>query len=72
MSESFGLGDGSNDLTNTFAMTDTKVAEASRMSRHPTSMGRWPRGTTVVRVILGAIVAIILGGWLVTLLAAAR
>jgi len=72
MSESFGLGDGMNDLTHTRAMTDAKVAEATRMPRHPTAMGRWPKSATVVRVIVVAVAAIVLGGWLVTLLTAAR
>jgi hypothetical protein len=72
MSESFGLGDGTNDLTDTRAMTDAKVTEAARLPRHPTDMGRWPKSATVVRVIVAAVAAIVLGGWLVTLLTAAR
>jgi len=72
MSEGFGLGDGMNDLTHTRAMTDAKVAEATRMPRHPTDMGRWPRGATVVRLILAAAAAIVIGSWLLTLLTAAR
>lgn len=72
MSEGFGLGDGMNDLSNMSGSTDAKLAEARRTQRHATDMGRWPSAATVVRVIAIGVAAIVVGGWLVTLITATR
>lgn len=72
MSEAFGLGDGMNDLTHTMAMTDVKVAEATRTSRHRPAAGRWPGPGGLLRIVGAAFLVLVAGGWLVTLITAAR
>jgi hypothetical protein len=68
MSDSFGLGDGSTDLSNVRAVAEAKVADAQRQQPNPVDAGRWPRGVTVVRLLVALVVAIVLLGWLLTAL----
>lgn len=72
MSEGFGPGDGFRDQSHAYALTETQVAEARRTADLARGTGRWPAGKTLVRAIVLAIVAFVAGGWILTLLNAAR
>ena len=66
MSEGFGLGDGSNDLSGLRGLADSKVSEAQRLQRGSVGMGRWPDAGTVVRVLIAGLVGIVILGWAIT------
>jgi len=68
MTDSFGLGDGPRDLSTTPAIAETRVADAQRQQPHALDAGRWPRGITVVRVVLALAGAVVLAGWALTAL----
>jgi hypothetical protein len=66
MSEGFGLGDGSNDLSGTPGLADSTITEANRRNRGRTTAGRWPDVGTVLRVLLLAVGLIVVVGWVLT------
>lgn len=50
------------------ALATTKVDEAQRRGRTRLDTGRWPSAGTVVRVVVLSLAAIVVIGWLLTLL----
>ncbi|MGZ9159571.1 MAG: hypothetical protein ACXW4T_00285 [Candidatus Limnocylindrales bacterium] len=68
MSESFGLGDGMNDLGHVRAIAESKAADARLAPHHDVDAGRWPTGVTVGRVLIGILGAVVVGGWILTAL----
>ena len=66
MSEGFGLGDGSNDLSGVRGLTDSKVSDARRREPGATNEGRWPEVGSVIRVLLAAFVVVVILGWAIT------
>jgi hypothetical protein len=68
MSEAFGLGDGMNDMGNIRPLAESAVADARRKRHGHCDTGRWPGAGTVVRVLVLSFVAIVCGGWLLTVL----
>ena len=68
MGEAFGLGDGSNDLSGTSGLAESRPAEAGRQERQVADRGRWPGPGTVLRVVGLCFLALVVGGWLLTVL----
>ena len=66
MAEGFGLGDGNNDFSGLRPLAESKVSEAQGRHRGHVDTGRWPGAGAVLRVLLLAFGAIVLVGWLVT------
>ena len=72
MSEGFGGQEGWRNVNDAIALGETQVAEAGRSARFARDPGRWPETRTMARAVVLTIAAIIVGGWLLTLLTAAR
>jgi hypothetical protein len=72
MSEGFGPGDGFRDQSHAFAVTETQVAEARRVAHLARDPGRWPSGRPSARTVALAIIALVAGGWILTILNAPR
>jgi hypothetical protein len=68
MSGPFGLGDGVRDQSAAQALAETQVADAHRHQPNAVQLGRWPRGVTILRVLIGLVGAIVLLGWALTAL----
>jgi len=68
MSGSFGMGDGLRDQSTVRAIAETQVSDARRQRPHAVDAGGWPRGVSVIRVILALLGAIVLAGWTLTAL----
>lgn len=61
MSDSFGLGDGVNDLSGTPGLAESRVADAQRERSSHLEAERWPSTGTILRrlgLVLLALVAI--------------
>jgi hypothetical protein len=66
MSQGFGLGDGPYDLSATPGLADSQASAARQTHRDRVSVGRWPAPGTIVRVLLLALIAIVVIGWVLT------
>lgn len=72
MSDGFGGLEGWGNPNDSTGVADTQVAEARRSAQLGVDTGRWPETRTMARAVLLTIAAIVVGGWLLTLLNAAR
>ena len=72
MSDGFGGLEGWGNPNDSTGVADTRVADARRSGQLGIDTGRWPEARTVAGVVLFMIVAIVGGGWLLTLVNAAR
>jgi hypothetical protein len=68
MSDSFGLGDGVNDLSGTSGLADARATDARRAGGHPIATGRWPSTGTFLRAVALIVVAAVVAGWALTVL----
>ena len=68
MSEGFHVG--ANDALNARALAEARAIEAGLPSKRHIDAPRWPGAGTLVRRVGLAILAIIVAGWLLTLLSA--
>ena len=72
MSEGFGGLEGWGNPNDSTGVADTKVSDVRRSAQLGSDTGRWPEGRTIARLVLLTVAAIVGGGWLLTLLNAAR
>ena len=72
MSDGFGGLEGWGNPNDSTGVADTRVKDARRSAQLGIDTGRWPEPRTMARLVLLTIAAIVGGGWLLTLLNAAR
>ena len=72
MSDGFGGLEGWGNPNDSTGVADARVADARRSAQLGIDTGRWPEARPIARVVLLTIAAIVCGGWLLTLLNAAR
>ena len=58
--------DGANDLAHTRPLAEAKVTEVEASRRPTAASGTWPRLSTVLKALLFAVAALIVGGWILT------
>ena len=68
MSDAFGLGDGPRDLSTVRGETEALVSDARHPRPDRTAHGWWPSGGAVVRFSLAIAGAVVVIGWLLTVI----